>query len=216
MLPFTRDEFIATFVAYNGATAPAQIVAYGVGIGLVAAILRPTVHSGRLVAAGLALMWVWTGIVYHGLFFARINQAALGFGALFVVQGLLLAYFGSLRGRLSFAADGGVAAWLGWVLVGYAAVLYPLVGLIAGHRMAELPQFGITPCPVTLFTFGLLLLTNAPVPRWLLALPLAWSLIGGSAAFLLGIPQDWPLLFGGLSVVWLVVRDRRQASRYPA
>lgn len=215
MLPFTRDEFIAIFVAYNGAIWPAQIVAYGVGIGLVAAILRPTAHSGRLVAAGLALMWAWTGIVYHGLFFARINQAALGFGALFVMQGMLLAYFGIVRGRLRFAAQGGAAAWIGWVLIGYAAALYPLVGLGTGHRMAELPQFGITPCPVTLFTLGLLLLTNAPVPRWLLAMPLAWSLIGGSAAFLLGIPQDGPLLFSGLSVAWLALRDRRQAGRFP-
>ena len=49
------------------------------------------------------------------------------------------------------------------------------------------------------------LLTSAPVPRWLLIIPLAWSLVGGSAAFMLGVPQDWPLLFSGLTIVLLVL-----------
>lgn len=215
MLPFTRDAFTALFVSYNAAVWPAQIVACGLGIGMVAAVLRPTPASGRLIAAGLALMWAWTGIAYHGLFFARINPAARGFAALFVLQGLLLAVLGVAQGRLAFSASSGPAAWVGWALIAYAAVLYPLVGLAVGHRMAALPPFGITPCPVTLFTFGLLLLTSTRVPWWLLVVPVAWSLLGGSAAFLLGITQDWPLLFSGLSAVGLRVRDRRRAGLAP-
>ncbi len=73
-------------------------------------------------------------------------------------------------------------------------------------------MFGITPCPLTLFTFGMLLLTRAPVPRWLLVIPLFWSLVAGSAAFLLGVIQDWPLLFGGLLIPLLLVRDRRRLT----
>jgi hypothetical protein len=61
---------------------------------------------------------------------------------------------------------------------------------------------------------GLLLLTTAPVPRALLAIPLAWSLLGGSAAFLLGVAQDWPLLFSGTATVLLMWRDRQR--RVPA
>src|SRR5260370_12258317 len=34
-----------------------------------------------------------------------------------------------------------------------------------------MPMFGVTPCPVTIFTFGLLLLTVCPVPRWLFVIP---------------------------------------------
>ncbi len=77
-------------------------------------------------------------------------------------------------------------------------------------------MLGITPCPVTLFTFGVLLLTSAPGSRWLLIFPLAWSLVGGSAAFMLGVPQDWPLLFSGLTIVLLVLRDRRRAEAHAA
>jgi hypothetical protein len=96
--------------------------------------------------------------------------------------------------------------------VTYAAVLYPAVGAWTGHGYLQMPMFGITPCPVTLFTFGMLLLSTAPVPRALLPIPLAWSLLGGSAAFLLGIAQDWPLLFSGISIVLLVIRDRQRLN----
>jgi hypothetical protein len=46
------------------------------------------------------------------------------------------------------------------------------------------------------------------VPRRLLAIPLLWSLIGGSAAFLLGVPQDWLLLFSGVVTVLVLRFDR--------
>jgi hypothetical protein len=57
----------------------------------VLALLRPSRRSHGFVGAGLALMWIWTGLAHHATFFAAINQAAMGFAALFVVQGLLLA-----------------------------------------------------------------------------------------------------------------------------
>ena len=91
----------------------------------------------------------------------------------------------------------------------YAGVLYPLVGWLGGYEFPAMPMFGIAPCPVVLFTFGLLLLATSHVSRWLLVVPVAWSLIGGSAAFLLGIPQDWLLLFSVLAVPIIVLQGRR-------
>lgn len=203
MLPFTRDQFLTVFADYNLAVWPAQIAAYLLGAGIVLALLRPSRRSDGFVGAGLALMWIWTGLAYHASFFAAINRAAMGFAALFVVQGLLFAHAALVRADFPAAAHRGPASWFGWALVAYAAVVYPLIGL-AGHGYPTMPTFGITPCPVTLFTFGVLLVARGPMPRRLLVIPLLWSLIGGSAAFLLGVPQDWPLLIGGLLLTpWL-------------
>lgn len=216
MLPFTREQFLGVFADYNAAVWPAQVVAYGLGLVVVAALLRPSPRGHRTVAGVLATMWVWTGVAYHGLFFARINPVALAFGALFVAQGVLFIVAAVGGRRLVFgrpaAGSKRLASVPGWLLVAYAAVAYPLLGQLTGHAYPAQPMFGITPCPVTLFTFGALLLTSAPVPRWLLIIPLAWSLVGGSAAFMLGVPQDWPLLFSGLAIVLLVWRDRRCAA----
>lgn len=164
--------------------------------------------AGRVVGAGLAAMWLWTGIGYHWLFFAEINRAAWMFGALFIVQALLIAHVAVVRNRLAFAPASGARAWLGWLFVAYAVALYPLIGLATGHAYPAMPTFGITPCPVVIFTFGLLLLASAPVPWSLLAIPFAWSLIGGSAALLLHVPQDWMLLLSGLASLPLLVRGR--------
>lgn len=216
MLPFTREQFLGVFADYNTAVWPAQIVAYALGLAVVVALLRPSPLGHRFVAGALATMWIWTCVAYHGLFFARINPAALAFGALFVVQGGLFVAAGVAGRRLVFGHSAGCTSALGWVLVAYAAVLYPLLGQWTGHGYPAMPMFGITPCPVTLFTFGVLLLTRAPVPRWLLVIPLAWSLVGGSAAFMLGVPQDWPLFFSGLTIVLLVLRDRRRVGAHRA
>ena len=203
MLPFTHAQFVEVFARYNMNAWPAQGLAYVLAIGVMLAILRRWGNTGRWVGAALAAMWLWTGIVYHGLHFAEINKAAFLFAALFVIQALLMLRAG-FTGNLQFGTSPKAAAWLGWGLILYAFVLYPLLGLLAGQRYSELPMFGITPCPVTIFTFGVLLLTTAPVPRSLLIIPVIWSLIGGSAALLLQVPQDWLLLLSGLSVVPLL------------
>jgi hypothetical protein len=203
LLPFTPDQFLAVFGAYNLAVWPAQLVAYLLGLGMVLTLVRTTRWTHRIVGAGLGLMWVWTGVAYHAEFFAPINKAANAFAALFVVQGLLFAHAALLQADLRFYRGHGLRSWLGWALVVYAAFVYPLIGVV-GHGYPAMPMFGITPCPVTLFSFGVLLLAQPPVPRRLLVIPLVWALVGGSAAFLLAVPQDWPLLFSGLLVVpWL-------------
>jgi len=208
MLPFTREQFVAVFAEYNAGIWPAQVLAYVLGLAMVALLLRPSPVGSRVIGAGLAAMWAWTGIAYHWAYFSQINKAALAFGALFVLQAAAFLYAAVLRDRLRFGGATGTLAWLGWALIAYAAVAYPLLGLGLGHRAAEIPAFGVTPCPVTIFTFGLLLLTSAAVSRWVLVIPFLWSLIGGSAAFLLGVPQDWLLLVSGASVFLIVYRDR--------
>jgi len=213
MLPFSREQFLAVFVAYNDAIWPAQVVAYLLGAVAFGLALRPAARSGRAVAAVLAAMWLWTGIAYHLLFFANATPAAVLFGALFVVEGGLFAWLGVLGDRLRFGFRPDVPGWVGIALVAYAAILYPLIGLATGHAYPAMPVFGVTPCPVTLFTFGLLLLTRAPVPRWLLVIPLVWSLIGGSAAILLDVAADWLLLVSGVVAVPLILAKDRRGSQ---
>lgn len=210
MLPFTRAQFFDVFASYNTAVWPVQALAYLLGLVALAALARGGRHAGRIVGGVLSLLWAWTGLVYHGLYFSSINRAALLFAALFMLQAVLLVHTAVVHDRLRFARPSTPAAWVGVALVGYALVLYPLIGLWTGHAYPALPMFGITPCPLTLFTFGLLLLTTGAVPWWVLVVPVAWSLIGGSAAFLLGVPQDGVLLASGvLALALLRTRDRR-------
>ncbi len=94
-------------------------------------------------------------------------------------------------------------------------VLYPLIGVASGHRYPAMPMFGVAPCPTTIFTFGLLLWTIDRVPKYLLLIPLLWSLLGVVAALQLGIPEDFVLPLSGLVVTALLIwRDRGHAAAH--
>lgn len=211
MLPFTSEQFLGVFVHYNQAIWPIQIAAYVLGALSIASLFRRTRAADRVIAGILAAMWLWTGVAYHALSFSAINNAAYIFAALFIIQGCYLIYAGVYRDQIRFGLRPILATGVGISLVAYAAIAYPLIGLATGHRYPEIPMFGVTPCPVAIFTFGMLLLTMRPVPSWLFVVPFVWSLIGGSAAVLLNVPQDWLLLVSGFITSLLVfLRDRHQ------
>jgi hypothetical protein len=209
MLPFTHQQFVFVFAVYNGVVWPLQWVAQGLGLAMLVLLGRPSAARHRAAVLLLAAMWLWTGVVYHAVFFSVINPAAPFFGAAFVLQGLLLATAAWRGGLVAARATGGRAV-LGWALLVYAVAVYPALGLLLGERALELPAFGLTPCPVALTTLGLLMLSTGPARRWLLVIPLAWAVIGGSAAVLLRTPQDWPLLAAPLLLAIVAIGERLQ------
>ena len=122
MLPFSREQFVAVFADYNVMLGPVASAAPLIGLAIVVLLLQLSPRHDRIIGIGLAALWMWTGVAYHGLFFVRINQAAWLFGALFVLQGGLLLR-ATLQRRLRFAAPQGLAGAAGWALVGYAVVI---------------------------------------------------------------------------------------------
>jgi hypothetical protein len=212
MLPFTIEQFLGVFASYNRAIWPAQVLAYLMGGLAFSLVFRKGRWSNQIIAGILASMWAWTGVVYHLIFFASINKLAYAFGALFVVQAAALIYFAVSQRHLDFRYMERPAGFIGVALVLYAAAIYPLFGLAMGQPADQLPMFGVTPCPLTIFSLGMLLLTRQPVSRWLLVVPFLWSLVGGTAAIFLRVPQDWALLVAGVvSLALLIWRDRRMA-----
>ena len=207
-LPFTADVFFSLFETYNRAIWPAQLVAYALGIAAVLLALRPVAAGGRIALAVLSAFWLWTGIAYHLMHFMQINFAALGFGGLFVLQGALFAG-SALGGRRAFRFRTDLFGWSGLLFCLFALAIYPLLGWLAGHGWPRAAVFGVAPCPTVIFTFGVLLMLEG-APLYLAAIPFLWSLIGGSAVFLLGVPEDLSLLLAGVVGLGLLVWKRRR------
>jgi putative ABC transport system ATP-binding protein len=63
-----------------------------------------------------------------------------------------------------------------------------------------MPVFAV-PCPLTILTIGLLLASDLRVTKILTVIPIVWSFIGGSAAFLFGIYGDLMLPAGAMAVM---------------
>lgn len=213
MIPFSAEVFFALFEQYNRAIWPAQIVAYALGLAALVLVLRPVPGAGRIVAMILAAAWAWNGVAYHIMHFATINVAAPIFGWVFVAQAALLAWTGVLRGALAFGFTRDAAGWAGLGLAVFAMAVYPALGWLAGHGWPQAAMFGVAPCPTTIFTIGLLLLVRGRTPRHLLVIPLLWSLVGGSAAWFLAVPEDLSLLAAGLIGLALALwQNRRRPS----
>ena len=205
-LPFTVEQFLAVFERYNQAIWPAQIVAYVLGLAAIFLALRPFPDGDKIVSSILVVLWLWTGLVYHILSFAPINPIAVLLGAVFIGQAAIWALAGVVQGRLRCRIGRDLPSLVGAVIVVYAMVLYPLIGYLLGHGYPRSPSFGVTPCPLTIFTFGLLLWSRVRVPRYVLAIPIAWSVVGTSAAVSLGIVEDLGLLVAALVGIALLNR----------
>jgi hypothetical protein len=207
-IPFTTEEFLGSFEAYNVAWWPLQVLLAGVaGVALLLA-LRPMRRAPALAGRLLAVLWAWTAVAYHLLIFTGINTAAYGFAFLFLWQAYLL-NAASRRGTLVFGWTGNAAAVAGLLIVAYALLVYPLVASALGHSYPAAPTFG-APCPVVIFTFGLLLLTRRRPPAVLLVIPGLWALIGTSAALRLGMLEDIGLPLAALLALGLRFTRERQ------
>jgi hypothetical protein len=209
-LPFTVEQFLFVFESYNNAIWPAQIVAYVVGIFVVIGIMMRTSWSDRFVSGMLASFWAWVGICYHILHFSVVNPSARFFGVLFVVEGCLLFVFGVVLHRLSFGWSSLGSNVFGAILIVYSMLLYPLLGYASGHEYPRAPMFGVTPCPTTIFTFGVLLLACSKVPWFLFVVPLLWSVVGASAAINLHVQQDYGLVVAGIVGTFLIVKRNKR------
>jgi hypothetical protein len=191
-LPFSESQFLDVFAAFNRDLWPAVIALWVTTLAITIQLWRIR-RAGGGVMALLAAHWLWSGVAYHWLYFRAINPAAAVFAVLFVVQGAIFGWVAwSGKGRIAFErSPRGV---LGIGLAGYGLV-YPFVGLALGLQYPRLPLFAV-PCPTTLITAGLLLM-SADVPRAVNVVPILWAAIGSSAALVLGIRADLALLVAG-------------------
>ena len=198
--PFSTAEFLAVFARYNQGVWPAQLLFYALAAAVLWFAWRPRSRSGLVIGGALAFFWAWMGIVYHALYFSRINPAAWLFTGAFLLQAALLLHAALSRRGLSFRLHADVAGFAGAVLTAYALVVYPLIGYAVGQRYPRRPTFGL-PCPTTIFTFGVLLWAAPRIAPRLLLIPTLWAMLGISAASAHGIVQDYGLPVAAV-VVW--------------
>ena len=207
-LPFSRDAFLDVFGAYNTLLWPVAAALWIATLLAFVACLRGRPRNAWTFAL-LAFQWAWAAIFYHAALFTWINPAAWGFAILFLVEAGLLVWHGLVRPHLHLSPnEGGLWRAVAYGLVAYG-LLYPLLALTGPDEYPYVPTFGV-PCPTALVTIGFLLLAR-PLPLSVTIVPLAWTLIGGSAAFVLGMPIDLALVTAGGALgahLW-VTRARR-------
>jgi hypothetical protein len=210
-LPFTPEQFLDLFGDYNRSLWPVVVVAWAATLLALLHFFRRRLSSGRLIAWLLAFHWAWSGLVYHLVFFHRINPAAVLFGAAFLLEALCFAW--QARSRTPLAVGIASVFWrrIGTGMVLYA-MIYPVLGLLFGLEYPRFPSFGV-PCPTTILTAGLLVTSTRSQIRLLGMIPVMWAAVGSFAALAFGIQADYALpLTGLLLVIRMIVPDARRSE----
>jgi len=197
---FGRDDFLAVFTAYNEALWPAPEVLGLIAFGAVCLALFPGSQRDRIACALLSVLWAWCGLIYSCGFLSRLTPLGYVFGGVFAMQAALLLHFGVARNDVHFWTHTGPRHLAGILLIFYALVAYPALAALLGHAHPTSPSFGV-PTPLTIFTFGMLLLTRAPYARVLFAVPLFWTVIGTWLAFEIRLREDIGLIVAAALVL---------------
>ena len=203
--PFTTDQFLAVFEKYNTAVFPSQILLLAAGILAIAGIQSRYGRKSQVAGVVLAVLWMWSAFIYHMIFFSTINKAATVFGILFGAEGIMILRESLLTKHLRFEFKKTFGNITGYFLVVYSILIYPAVDLLLGHQLTGVISLGL-PCPTTIMTLGFFLLSVRPMPRYLLIIPVLWSLMGFSAAINFGICQDLLMVFAAILTVIMSVR----------
>ena len=179
-LLFSPRTYYRMIERYNESVWPAQLLTTALGVAILAALRSPSPRQGRIIATVLAVLWMWVAWAFLLQRYATINWAIKFVVPLFVLEALLLMWWGGIRGELSFEAGPHARARLGAALFVAAVLVYPTLAVIMDRPWRQAEVFGAAPDPTAIGTVGLLLMTNTRVRWGLLPVPLLWCGIAGA------------------------------------
>ena len=206
-LLFSSSTYYRLFEFYNAAIWPAQVVAVGMGLSVLALLRRREgAARGRLVAAILAACWLWIAIAFHASRYATINWAAVYFAWAFGLEAVLLVWVGVIRGGLRLERQAGT-----WIFF-FALLVAPFIGPLLGRSWRQVEVFGIAPDPTAVATLGVLLAGRFRL-RWLLMIiPLLWCAITGATLLAMKAPDFWIAPLASVVALLLAAWQRRTAG----
>jgi hypothetical protein len=208
-ISLTLDQMLSVFEAYNTATWPLQAVACLLVITAIVLTIKPLKYSGEIIAAILSFVWLWTGVVFCAIYWAPVFKPSYGYTALYVAQGIIF-FAGIFRPKLSFRFKPDIYTIVGLLFIIYSLAGYFLTGYFLDHIYPRAVSIILAPCPTVVLTFGMLLLTDRKFPKYILIIPLFWSLCG-IIPILMGVTEDIGLVTAGVvGTILILLRDRKR------
>jgi hypothetical protein len=185
-LMFSPQAYWRLVARHNDAWWPAQLAGLVAAFALVVMLRESAGWAQRVVLALLAGAWAWVGWSFFWLRYSEIFLGAPWLAQACAAQAVMLATAAALplapqrevRSRTRIVS----------MLLGGAALAYPLLAWCTDHRWIEAEVFGFMPDPTALATLAALL--GAPRQtgweRILLALiPLLFLLLGAATRWLI-------------------------------
>ena len=189
LLMFSPASYFRLYELANTALWPGQLLLVAIAGWLWWRLRRPRPRAAPVIALLLAIVWALVAGWFLHRQYAQINLAASWFALAFALQALLLLGFSlSRRYRRGVFERRPVRPWHpGLLLFGYAVLVHPLVGMLAGRNWTGMELFGIAPDATALATLGILLTGYRAVTWPLLVIPIAWCVVSALTYLAMGL-----------------------------
>jgi len=184
---FSPRSYLRLLERYNDDVRPLQLVTMAAAIAIVLWARSRRSWPSRAIPLALASMWLLVALAFHVRRYATINWAAQYFAIAFVAEALVLAWVGTVRGRLRFGVHRSLQQRAAYVIVAAALAGVPLAEWLAGREWRQLEWFGVAPDPTVIGTLGMLLLASHKPPWATLVIPLLWCGVNGAFQWALGL-----------------------------
>jgi hypothetical protein len=192
------EHFFQRMAEYNNAIWPAQIISYVLAIIIIINSVKQWKVSNEINTTILAM-----------LFFSKFQTQYYVWGILWILQGIFFIIIG-FKNKFDYKIQKNWYSYAGILFILYALVVYPLIGSFVGHGFPRGPIFGVAPCPVCVFTFGVLLFVDKKVPISVLLFPLLWAILSIYPIIMMGIIADvGEIVVAVIGFTLIVIRNRR-------
>jgi hypothetical protein len=215
LLLFSPRTYYRLFELHNRALWPAHLAFLGAGVSILVLVRRSTPWSSTAIMVLLSACWLLVAWAFHLERYATINWAARYFAAAFVVQALLMFWYGLGQRRLQFAWPRSGVDRAAFGLVLFALFVEPLIGPLIGRAWTQLEVFGVAPDPTVIATLGILSMANPRPPRYWLIIPAVWCAISGATLWAMGPPDALVVPIAGLIGTALALSKPRSTGLLP-
>jgi len=198
------ELFYQRMFEYNSDMWPVMIFTYVLAVLVIILSIKRFKFSDTIITSVLGFLWIWNGLIEFIIYFGSVSAQYYAWGSLWILQGVLFIWFGIMKANFIFKIGKDIYSITGLIIILFALVVYPIIGFLTDHGYPHGPIFGIAPCPVCIFTFGILLFNNKKLPLFILVLPFLWSLTGLYAGFKMEVYQDFGEAASGIIGVLLI------------
>ena len=172
---FSQSTYFRLFELYNQVIWPLHILAIIFACLIVYALWKKSAWAGRFIAAILVLSWSWVAVAFLYQRFYQIHVVANVYALSFIVQALLILWYGIIKNKLTVFSKSNVRIKAGSVLLLLSLSVYPFIALISGRNWQQFEMFALAPDPTALATIAVLIFYKLPLVLYII--PVLWLLI---------------------------------------
>lgn len=179
---FSGGVYYRQFELYNNAIWPLHLLALFFSLFIIYVLWKKPVASwsGRLIAVVLIISWLWVAWAFLYERFYQIHVAANGYALGFLLQAILISWFGIIKNRFVLRTDRTGRYFrvkISFLLLFISLIFYPFIAAISGRSWLQFEMFALTPDPTVLTTIAIFVFYKASFTLYVI--PVIWLLISG-------------------------------------